>query len=125
MSAPNQVKNEYFLPVWGHLGTRKSVNLGLFKIGLRYHNQNFSIFRSHENPTFHQIWRSLVHSKWISRQNHFKLLKGAAGLFFELQPPNLEKMHIFRICTNGEIMILISLKVSDLAKISLSQTYIS
>ena len=52
-----------------------------------------------------------------------KLLKGVAGLFFELLPPNLVEMHIFGICTNGDIMILIALKVSDLAKISLSQTY--
>merc|ERR1719189_2358002 len=125
MSAPKQVKNEYFLPVWGHLGTKKTVNLGSFKSGLRYYNQNFTIFGSHKNPTFHQIWRSLLHSKRISLQNHFKLLKGVAGLFFELLPPNLMKRHIYGICTNGEIIIFIALEVSDLAKVSLSQMSIS
>ena len=83
------------------------------------------LMRSINGEIFHQILRSLLHSKRISRQNHFKLLKGMAGLFFELLPPNLVKRHIFRICTNGEIMILISLEVSDLAKMSLSQTSIS
>ena len=57
-------------------------------------------FRSHKNPTFHQIWRSLLHSKWISRQNHFKLQEGVAGTFFEPHLWNSGTLLLFSRCTN-------------------------
>ena len=50
---------------------------------------------------------------------------GVAGSIFELHPPNFVRIHIFMSCKNAEIFVMISQVVSDLAKISVSQTSIS
>ena len=41
-----------------------------------------------------------MRSKWISRQNHFKLQKGVGGTFFDQQPRNLANLLLFCRFTN-------------------------
>ena len=54
--------------------------------------------------------------KWISRQKCFKLQMGMVGLFFELHPPNLGRIHFFCSCKDAKILVMISLVVTNLAK---------
>ena len=41
-----------------------------------------------------------MHSKWISRQNYFKLQEGVVGAFFEPHPWNSGNLLLFTRCTN-------------------------
>ena len=50
---------------------------------------------------------------------------GVAGPFFEPHPSNLVRIRFFLSCKNAEIFVVISLGVSDLAKISVSVPSIS
>ena len=50
---------------------------------------------------------------------------GVAGILFELHPPNLVRFHFFHSCKNAEILVVISVVVSDLPKISVSVLSIS
>ena len=89
-----------FLQGGGWVQERKSLKIQLLKSALRYHNQIFTSSRSHEKTTFHKIWRVYLEKWRCHALDHFKLLKGVAGLFFELHPPNFVWKHNFYRCTN-------------------------
>ena len=94
------VKISYFSTRWGRSPERKSLKIQLLKSALRYHNQIFTSSRSHEKTTFHKIWRVYLEKWRCHALDHFKLLKGVAGLFLELHPPNFVWKHNFYRCTN-------------------------
>ena len=119
------VFENYFITSWGINWRDKTVNFEFLRDGLRYHHQIFTSCQTLWEPALYQIWRFWVLKIWISRQNHQKHQTGAAGSIFEPHPPNFVRIQFFMSCKNAEIFVMISQLVSDLAKISVSETSIS
>ena len=110
------VFEKFFLPTREGIKGEKCSNFNFSKVVWDINTKFSPVVNLNRYPLCTKYEGSRCLQIWISRQKCLKLLMDLAGPFFELHPPNLMRIHFFYSCKNAEILVMISLVVSDLAK---------